>query len=64
MRNFLRSLLPCQHDNVTWPMRLRSHDDKRKLGTHIACVDCGTAWYYDWETMQRGEVISKKDCVN
>jgi hypothetical protein len=60
MRNFIRSLLPCRHAHVTWPMRLRSDNGKRKLGTHIACTDCAVAWYYDWDKMQRGEVIRRR----
>jgi hypothetical protein len=57
MMQWLKGLLPCQHENLTWPRAMRSHDGQRQTGNYICCVDCGSEFHYCITTMQIGKQI-------
>jgi hypothetical protein len=60
MRNFVRSLLPCQHDKTSRVFHMRTHDGKLLQAKYIVCTDCAKQFAYDWDKMQRGGVIRRR----
>ena len=49
MLDLIRLLFgPCRHDKLSFPIT-----DSKTGETRVTCTDCGTAFCYDWERMQR-----------
>lgn len=52
----------CPHRRTTFPMTPRksagqSASGVTRLGTYVACLDCGKELAYDWSAMRIGEPV-------
>ena len=47
----LRSVVPCRHNNQSWPMRLPDED-----GPHRTCLECGRRQRYNLLDSAHGTV--------
>lgn len=45
-----RFLFGCSHAHLTRPFTLKSDD------TYVVCLDCGSEFPYDWESMRIADV--------
>ena len=40
-------LFPCSHSRTTFPIKAKGSGSP-----HIACLDCGREFWYDWDEMR------------
>jgi hypothetical protein len=46
----LRLVFGCQHKRVTFPIKTEGD-----AIPHVTCLSCGSEFWYDWASMQKGE---------
>jgi hypothetical protein len=63
----LNALFGCTHDRITFPLtpgRGRSASPRtQRLGTYVACLDCGREFQYNWSEMRIGEPVQARACT-
>ena len=63
----LNALFGCTHDRTTFPLtpsRGRSGSPRtQRLGTYVACLDCGREFRYNWSEMRIGEPVHARACT-
>lgn len=47
----LAKLFWCRHERLSFPITLN-------LKTYVVCLECGSEWKYDWQSMR---VVEKDD---
>jgi DNA-directed RNA polymerase subunit RPC12/RpoP len=56
MVNFLSTLFQCRHKRCTFPITRKPGEQRSGTaavtGTYYVCLDCGTEFAYDWQTME------------
>jgi hypothetical protein len=50
------AMFGCRHPRFSFPMTTRATHRRNKagarLGTYVACLDCGKEFAYDWKEMR------------
>jgi len=63
----LNALFGCTHDLITFPLtpgRGRSASPRtQRLGTYVACLECGREFRYNWNEMRIGEPVHARACT-
>jgi hypothetical protein len=58
------SFFGCGHTRTTFPItpkRSATNMSATRVGTYVACLDCGRELEYDWKSMRVGEPVKTAD---
>jgi hypothetical protein len=48
----LNALFGCSHRKTTFPLTTRRKGNAGCAETYVVCLNCGTEFAYDWQTMK------------
>jgi RNase P subunit RPR2 len=52
----LEAMFGCRHARYSFPITIRAGSRRtptaQRMGTYVACLDCGTEFRYDWHEMR------------
>jgi hypothetical protein len=58
------TMFGCRHDRYSFPITVRAGSRRatatQRIGTYVACLDCGREFAYDWQEMKIVDLNSRQ----
>ena len=60
LNTLLNTLFGCSHRKTTFPLTTRRKGNARCAETYVVCLNCGTEFAYDWQTMKLRKPVNMR----